>query len=65
MITIDFGQVRTISAVKLYNYNKSTDDTLRGSKQVIIKVDERFVTPKKGITLRKAPGFIEPELDIG
>lgn len=64
-ITIDFGAIRTISAVRFFNYNKSLEDTLRGSKQVIIKVDDRLMTPKKGITLRKAPGFIEPDLDIG
>ena len=64
-LTIDFGTIKTITAVRFFNYNKSLEDSLRGAKQVIIKVDEKLVTPKKGITLRKAPGFIEPELDIG
>jgi len=27
---------------------------------VIIWLDKKFATPKKGITLRKAPGFVHP-----
>ena len=64
MITIDFGKTRIISSVRFYNYNKSYEDTLRGAKQVIIKVDGKLVTPKKGITLRKAPGFMDQDVDI-
>jgi hypothetical protein len=32
---------------------------------VVIKIDDNLVTPKKGITLRKAPGFVLPDLDLG
>lgn len=64
-ITIDFGKTRTISGIRIYNYNKSLEDTLRGVKQIIIRVDDKLVTPKKGITVRKAPGFMEPDVDIG
>ena len=31
-IRIDLGEVRTVSAVRFYNYNKSVEDTLRGSR---------------------------------
>jgi protein JBTS26 len=65
LITIDFGQLRTISALRFFNYNKSEEDSLRGTKQVIIKLDDRYLTPKRGITLRKAPGLMEGALDIG
>lgn len=64
-ITIDLGETRTISGLKFYNYNKSYEDSLRGSRQVVIKIDNRLMTPKKGVTLRKAPGFMLPNLDIG
>jgi len=32
---------------------------------VIIKIDDVLMTPKKGITLRKAPGQMVVGLDIG
>lgn len=63
-ITIDLGEQRAISGLRFYNYNKSPEDSLRGSRQIIIKIDDQLMTPKKGITLRKAPGFLVPELDI-
>ena len=31
-IKIDFGKPTSISALKIYNYNKSDEDTLRGAK---------------------------------
>jgi protein JBTS26 len=31
-ITIDFGKVQAVSAIRFYNYNKSEEDTLRGVK---------------------------------
>lgn len=32
---------------------------------MVIKVDDQLVTAKKGVTLRKAPGFQLPEFDLG
>jgi protein JBTS26 len=60
-ITIDLGRVLKISAVRFYNYNKSPEDSLRGVKQISIKVDGEYVTPPTGISVRKAPGYyLEP-----
>jgi formylmethanofuran:tetrahydromethanopterin formyltransferase len=39
-IMIDLGETRTISGLKFYNYNKSVEDTLRGARNVIIKIDD-------------------------
>ena len=64
-ILIDLGETRAISGIKFYNYNKSQEDTLRGVRQVIIKIDDKLMTPKKGITIRKAPGFILNDVDLG
>lgn len=64
-IMIDLGETRAISGIKFYNYNKSVEDTLRGARQIIIKIDDQLMTPKKGIALRKAPGFVLPDLDLG
>ena len=39
-ICIDLGETRQISGLKFYNYNKSQEDTLRGVRQLVIKVDD-------------------------
>jgi formylmethanofuran:tetrahydromethanopterin formyltransferase len=64
-ILIDLGETRSISGLRFYNYNKSPEDSLRGSRQVVIKIDDKLMTPKKGVTLRKAPGFLPEDLDLG
>lgn len=63
-VTIDFGRMTTVGAIRFYNYNKSVEDSLRGVKTVIIKMDDKLVTSEKGITLRKAPGFVLPEDEL-
>ena len=60
IITIDMGKMVNVAAIKFYNYNKSPEDSLRGAKTVVIKIDGSLVTPAKGINLRKAPGFVLP-----
>jgi protein JBTS26 len=64
-ITIDLGKIQNISAIRFYNYNKSDEDTLRGVKQIVMWLDKKFITPRKGITLRKAPGFVHPMFNMG
>lgn len=64
-IKINLGRSTNISGLKLYNYNKSEEDTLRGVKQLVIRVDNKLVTAKKGVLVRKAPGFVHPMLDMG
>lgn len=64
-ITIDLGKINTISAVRFYNYNKSEEDTLRGVKQLIMWLDKKYITPRKGITIRKAVGFLHPLFNMG
>lgn len=63
-IRIDLGEVRTISGLRFYNYNKSLEDTLRGVRQIIVKLDDSLMTPKKGITMRVAPGTMNGMDDI-
>jgi hypothetical protein len=60
IISINLGKVVQIGQIKIYNYNKSLEDTLRGVKQMTIKIDGKLATPAKGITIRKAQGFILP-----
>jgi hypothetical protein len=59
-ININLGRIVKIGSIRIYNYNKSLEDTLRGVKLLTIKIDGKLATPAKGITIRKAPGFILP-----
>ena len=64
-ITIDLGKPTSISAIRFYNYNKSEEDTLRGAKQIVMWLDKKYITPRKGVCLRKAPGFLHPLFNMG
>ena len=55
-LTINLGKKEYIGGLKFYNYNKAVEDTYRGVKTVTISVDSKLVTPKRGITIKKAPG---------
>lgn len=57
-VSINLGKPQVIKSIVFHNYNKSDEDTLRGAKTVVITVDSKLVTPKKGITLRKGPGLV-------
>lgn len=63
-ITIDLGKSCSIGSIRFYNYNKSEEDTLRGVRQLIMWLDKKYITPKKGITLRKAPGYVHPMFNM-
>lgn len=64
-MSIDLGQKMKVSGLRFFNYNKSPEDTLRGVKQIVIKLDGEYVTSKKGVTLRVAPGCVHGAMDIG
>ena len=55
-IMITLPKPSHIKAVKIYNYNKSIEDSYRGAKVITISVGNKLVTPKRGIIVRKAPG---------
>jgi len=56
-ITIDLGRRTKIGAIRVFNYNKSEVDSLRGARTAVIKVDNELVTSRRGIQLSKAQGF--------
>jgi len=64
-IIIDLGKQCTITSVRFYNYNKTEEDTLRGAKVIVMLLDKKHITPRKGVTLRKSPGFVYSMLDMG
>lgn len=64
IVKVDFGRVVALGSVRFYNYNKSAEDSLRGCKTVVMKMDDQLITSEQGVTLRKAPGFVLPEDDL-
>ena len=45
-----------VAALRVWNYNKSPDDTARGVKAAAVLLDGRRVSPPAGFIFSKAPG---------
>jgi len=43
LLQVDLGCVRSIAGLRVWNYNKSAEDTLRGVRHVIVEVDGKPV----------------------
>lgn len=55
-IYINFEEAKTISGIKVWNYNKIEEGSYRGAKCINVSADGVMITPPSGILLRKAPG---------
>ena len=58
-LTIDLGAPRRVYGLRVWNYNKTLDDTMRGVRRVTVTLDGvRLRTPADGdtVTLRRAWG---------
>ncbi|XP_015753722.1 PREDICTED: uncharacterized protein KIAA0556-like [Acropora digitifera] len=58
LLTIDMGRNTPLVGLKFWNYNKSTDDSFRGAREVHVKLDDRIISPQEGFLLRKGPGNV-------
>lgn len=56
VLTVDLGSRVSLSGVRVWNYNKSEEDTFRGARVVHITIDGHSISPVEGFALRKAPG---------
>ena len=65
VIKFKFPESIEIKGIKLFNYNKSKEDSLRGARTVIIKSNGKFLTPKRGVIARKASGKLILDYDFG
>ncbi|XP_070580044.1 protein KATNIP homolog isoform X2 [Ptychodera flava] len=52
-ICIDLGKPTKVSGLRVWNYNKSTEDTYRGAKLVHVTLDNHIVSPPEGFLIRK------------
>ncbi|KAK7501363.1 hypothetical protein BaRGS_00007488, partial [Batillaria attramentaria] len=55
-LTITFPQETLVSGLRIWNYNKSPEDTYRGARIVHISVNDRVISPPEGFLVRKGPG---------
>ncbi|XP_070617660.1 katanin-interacting protein isoform X2 [Erythrolamprus reginae] len=56
LVTIHFAQVEDIAGLRIWNYNKSPEDTYRGAKVVHVWLDGCCISPPGGFLIRKGPG---------
>ncbi|XP_052071709.1 katanin-interacting protein-like [Mytilus californianus] len=55
-LSIEFSQTQMISGLRVWNYNKSREDTYRGARIVHVTIDDKQVSPPEGYLIRKGPG---------
>lgn len=55
-LTITFSQELMMAGLRVWNYNKSPEDTYRGAKTVHVQIDGKQVSPLEGYLIRKGPG---------
>uniref|UniRef100_A0A8C5WUT6 Katanin interacting protein n=1 Tax=Laticauda laticaudata TaxID=8630 RepID=A0A8C5WUT6_LATLA len=56
LVTIHFTQVENIAGLRIWNYNKSPEDTYRGAKMVQVWLDGCCISPPGDFLIRKGPG---------
>ncbi|XP_050954705.1 katanin-interacting protein isoform X2 [Labeo rohita] len=55
-LTVRFSQTQTIAGLRIWNYNKSPEDSYRGVKVVHVFLDGTCISPLGGFLIRKGPG---------
>ncbi|CAF4764173.1 unnamed protein product, partial [Rotaria socialis] len=55
-ITISLNTSKKMHGLRIWNYNKSVDDTYRGVKRLHVQLNDKIISPRQGFLLRRAPG---------
>ncbi|CAN9508536.1 unnamed protein product [Ophioblennius macclurei] len=55
-LNITFNKVQTIAGLRIWNYNKSPEDSYRGVKMIYLYLDDVPISPPEGFLIRKGPG---------
>ncbi|KAM6964331.1 katanin-interacting protein isoform 2-T2 [Tautogolabrus adspersus] len=56
VLNMTFTKTQTIAGLRIWNYNKSPEDSFRGVKLVHVFVDDVAISPPEGFLIRKGPG---------
>ncbi|KAM3591703.1 uncharacterized protein V6R79_006053 [Siganus canaliculatus] len=55
-LNVTFTKVQTIAGLRIWNYNKSPEDSYRGVKGIHVFMDDVAISPPEGFLIRKGPG---------
>ncbi|XP_030256065.1 protein KIAA0556 isoform X2 [Sparus aurata] len=55
-LNVTFNKAQTIAGLRIWNYNKSPEDSYRGVKLIHVFVDDVAISPSEGFLIRKGPG---------
>uniref|UniRef100_A0A8C7H0C7 Katanin interacting protein n=1 Tax=Oncorhynchus kisutch TaxID=8019 RepID=A0A8C7H0C7_ONCKI len=55
-LTVNFDQAQTVAGLRIWNYNKTPEDSYRGVKVIHVSLDNRLISPAEGFLIRKGPG---------
>ncbi|XP_062330391.1 katanin-interacting protein isoform X4 [Osmerus eperlanus] len=55
-LTVTFQQPQTVAGLRLWNYNKSPEDSYRGVKVIHVYMDDVAISPPEGFLIRKGTG---------
>ncbi|KAM4623791.1 katanin-interacting protein [Polymixia lowei] len=55
-LTITFDTAQTIAGLRVWNYNKTPEDSYRGVKVIHVFMDNVAISPAEGFLIRKGPG---------
>ncbi|XP_056222133.1 katanin-interacting protein isoform X1 [Seriola aureovittata] len=55
-LNITFNEAQTIAGLRIWNYNKSPEDSYRGVKVIHVFMDDVAISPTEGFLIRKGPG---------
>jgi len=53
ILKINFNRPTVVTGLRVWNYNKTPEDTFRGAKVIHVYMDEKEVSPESGYFLRK------------
>uniref|UniRef100_A0A3Q2Q3Y8 Si:dkey-161j23.7 n=1 Tax=Fundulus heteroclitus TaxID=8078 RepID=A0A3Q2Q3Y8_FUNHE len=56
IVNITFNKLQTIAGLRVWNYNKSPEDSYRGVKVLHLFLDDVAISPAEGFLVRKGPG---------
>ncbi|KAM4715269.1 katanin-interacting protein isoform 2-T2 [Anableps anableps] len=56
ILNITFSKSQTVAGLRVWNYNKSSEDSYRGVKVLHLFMDDVAISPTEGFLVRKGPG---------
>ncbi|CAB1312328.1 unnamed protein product [Coregonus sp. 'balchen'] len=55
-LTVNFDKAQTVAGLRIWNYNKTPEDSYRGVKVIHVSLDDTLISPAEGFLIRKGPG---------